>query len=47
MKVGKGAYLAAGSTITEEVPEESLVVARSRAVVKPLWARKRREEGKL
>ena len=47
VKVGKGAYLAAGSTITEEVPEESLVVARSRAVVKPLWARKRREEGKL
>ena len=47
VKVGKGAYLAAGSTITEEVPEDALVVARSRAVVKPLWAKKRREEGKL
>ena len=47
VKVGKGAYLAAGSTITEEVPEDSLVVARARAVVKPLWAKKRREEGKL
>ena len=45
--VRKGAYLAAGSTITEEVPEDSLVVARARAVVKPLWAKKRREEGKL
>ena len=33
--------------ITEEVPEDALVVARARAVVKPLWAKKRREEGKL
>lgn len=47
VKVGKGAYLAAGGTITEEVPEDALVVARARAVVKPLWAKKRREEGKL
>ena len=45
--VRKGAYLAAGGTITEEVPEDALVVARARAVVKPLWAKKRREEGKL
>ncbi len=47
VKVGKGAYLAAGGTITEEVPEDALVVARARAVVKPLWAKKRREDGKL
>ena len=45
--VRKGAYLAAGGTITEEVPEDALVVARARAVVKPLWAKKRREDGKL
>ena len=47
VKVGKGAYLAAGGTITEEVPEDALVVARARATVKPLWAKKRRDEGKL
>ena len=47
VKVGKGAYLAAGSTITEEVPEDAMVVARCRATVKPLWAKKRREDGKL
>ena len=47
VKVCRGAYLAAGGTITEEVPEDSLVVARARATVKPLWAKKRREEGKL
>ncbi len=47
VKVGRGAYLAAGGTITEEVPEDALVVARARAVVKPLWAKKRREDGKL
>ena len=32
---------------TEEVPEDALVVARARATVKPLWAKKRRDEGKL
>ena len=47
VKVGKGAYLAAGGTITDEVPEDALVVARARATVKPLWAKKRRDEGKL
>lgn len=47
VRVGRGAYLAAGGTITEEVPEDSLVVARARATVKPLWAKKRREQGKL
>ncbi len=47
VRVGRGAYLAAGGTITEEVPQDALVVARARAVVKPLWAKKRRDEGKL
>lgn len=47
VRVGRGAYLAAGGTITEEVPEDALVVARARATVKPLWAKKRREQGKL
>ncbi|HEY7500913.1 MAG TPA: bifunctional UDP-N-acetylglucosamine diphosphorylase/glucosamine-1-phosphate N-acetyltransferase GlmU [Vicinamibacterales bacterium] len=37
VRVGKGAYVAAGSSITEDVPEESLAIARSRQVNKPGW----------
>ncbi|MCU0566768.1 MAG: bifunctional UDP-N-acetylglucosamine diphosphorylase/glucosamine-1-phosphate N-acetyltransferase GlmU [Oculatellaceae cyanobacterium Prado106] len=35
--VGSEVTIAAGSTITEDVPDESLVIARSRQVVKPGW----------
>ncbi|MDP4117757.1 MAG: bifunctional UDP-N-acetylglucosamine diphosphorylase/glucosamine-1-phosphate N-acetyltransferase GlmU [Bacillota bacterium] len=35
--VGKGAYTAAGSTITEDVPDNALAIARNRQVVKPDW----------
>lgn len=35
--VNDGAYIAAGSTITDEVPENSLAIARARQVVKPDW----------
>jgi bifunctional UDP-N-acetylglucosamine pyrophosphorylase/glucosamine-1-phosphate N-acetyltransferase len=41
--VKEGAYVAAGSTITEEVPKDALAIARSPQVIKPDWARKRRE----
>lgn len=34
VKIGKGAYVAAGSTITEDVPGEALAVARARQVNK-------------
>lgn len=47
VKVGDGAYIAAGSTITEEVPENSLAIARERQTVKTGWADNRRKEGKL
>ena len=30
VKIGKGAYIAAGSTISENVPESSLAIARAR-----------------
>jgi bifunctional UDP-N-acetylglucosamine pyrophosphorylase/glucosamine-1-phosphate N-acetyltransferase len=36
--VRKGAYVAAGSTITEEVPEYALAIARGRQVNKEGWA---------
>lgn len=39
VRVGHGAIIAAGSTITEDVKAESLVVARSRQVSKKGWAK--------
>lgn len=38
--VKDGAYTAAGSTITEEVPEDSLAIARARQVNKDGWVKK-------
>jgi bifunctional UDP-N-acetylglucosamine pyrophosphorylase/glucosamine-1-phosphate N-acetyltransferase len=40
--VGDGAYIAAGSTITENIPADSLGIARARQANKPGWAAKRR-----
>lgn len=45
--VGTGAYTAAGSTITEDVPEGDLGIARTRQSNLPQWAEKRRAAGKL
>ena len=42
VRVGEGAYTAAGSTITDEVPADSLAIARARQSVKKQWAAKRR-----
>ena len=44
VKVGDGAYVAAGSTITDNVPGEALGIARGRQVNKPGWASKKRRE---
>ena len=37
VRVGRGAYVAAGSSITSDVPEGSLAIARGRQVNKPGW----------
>lgn len=42
--VGDGAYTAAGSTITEDVPADALGIARARQVNKENWAGKRRDK---
>ena len=39
--VGRGAYIAAGSTITQDVAAGALAIARARQVEKPGWARER------
>ena len=45
VRVGAGAYVAAGSSITEDVPAGSLAVARSRQVNKENWASKKKGSG--
>lgn len=45
--IGKGSYVAAGSTITDNVPAGSLAIARERQTNKPGWADQRRKDGKL
>jgi bifunctional UDP-N-acetylglucosamine pyrophosphorylase/glucosamine-1-phosphate N-acetyltransferase len=40
--IGRGSYVAAGSSITEDVPPDSLAVARARQTNKPGWANGRR-----
>lgn len=44
VRVGDGAYVAAGSVITENVPADALAIARGRQVNKPGWAKARRAE---
>ena len=39
VKVGKGAFVAAGSTIDKDLPEYSLGIARERQITKEDWAR--------
>lgn len=47
VRVGQNAYLAAGSTVVDDVPADALFVARSRGVVKEDWVKRRKEAGKL
>jgi|SRR5690348_7204057 len=44
VSVGDGAYIAAGSTITDDVPADSLAIARGRQVNKTGWVAERRKK---
>ena len=44
VRIGDGAYVAAGSTITENVPADGLGIARGRQVIKSGWAAKKRRQ---
>src|SRR5882724_5599601 len=44
VRLADGAYIAAGSTITDNVPPDSLGIARGRQVTKRGWATKKRRE---
>ncbi len=44
VRLGDGAYIAAGSTITDNVPADGLGIARGRQVNKPGWASRKRRE---
>jgi bifunctional UDP-N-acetylglucosamine pyrophosphorylase/glucosamine-1-phosphate N-acetyltransferase len=42
--IGVGAYVAAGSSITQDVPADALAVARSQQLIKPGWVSNRRRK---
>jgi bifunctional UDP-N-acetylglucosamine pyrophosphorylase/glucosamine-1-phosphate N-acetyltransferase len=42
--LGEDVYVAAGSTVTQDVPDDSLVIARERQVVKQGWRQKSQEQ---
>ena len=49
LTIGDNAFIAAGSTVTQDVPQNALVIARAKEVVKPDWTgraekAKKREE---
>jgi bifunctional UDP-N-acetylglucosamine pyrophosphorylase / glucosamine-1-phosphate N-acetyltransferase len=42
VRIGQGAYIAAGSSITDDVPADALALGRGRQAVKEGWAKERR-----
>ena len=42
VRLGNGAYIGAGSCITDDVPEDSLAIGRARQIVKEGWASAKR-----
>ncbi|MGB9679030.1 MAG: bifunctional UDP-N-acetylglucosamine diphosphorylase/glucosamine-1-phosphate N-acetyltransferase GlmU [Thermoanaerobacteraceae bacterium] len=47
VKINDNAFIAAGSTITEDVPEGAFAIARSRQVTKEGWVEDRIKKGRL
>jgi bifunctional UDP-N-acetylglucosamine pyrophosphorylase/glucosamine-1-phosphate N-acetyltransferase len=43
VRIGRGAYVAAGSCITKDVPPGALGIARSRQITKEEWVRRQKE----
>ena len=41
VEVGEGSYIAAGATVTKDVPADSLLIARARETILPGWAKGR------
>jgi bifunctional UDP-N-acetylglucosamine pyrophosphorylase/glucosamine-1-phosphate N-acetyltransferase len=46
VKIGRGAYVAAASCITENVPADALALGRARQSIKEGWARTKREKAR-
>jgi bifunctional UDP-N-acetylglucosamine pyrophosphorylase / glucosamine-1-phosphate N-acetyltransferase len=46
IKIGKGAYIAAASCITDNVPEDALALGRARQITKEGWAKTKRQSQK-
>ena len=47
MTVGDGSFIAAGTTVTEDIPEDAMAIGRARQEVKEGWAEEnRRKKGK-
>lgn len=44
VKIGDGAFVAAGSTITDDVPADAMAVARERQITKKGWAKRYRSK---
>jgi bifunctional UDP-N-acetylglucosamine pyrophosphorylase/glucosamine-1-phosphate N-acetyltransferase len=44
LTLGNGAYIAAGSCITEDVPEDALALGRARQIIKEGWSAARRNK---
>jgi bifunctional UDP-N-acetylglucosamine pyrophosphorylase/glucosamine-1-phosphate N-acetyltransferase len=44
LSIGAGAYVAAGSCITKDVPDEALALGRSRQVTKAGWVKNRKQQ---
>jgi len=42
VRVGKGAYVAAASCVTEDVPDDALALGRARQTIKEGWAKEKR-----